>query len=73
MWVTVLLAGLDGRYDVLGTAFVAPAVSHAWHLDKATVGALLSMSLLGMAIGSIGLSPLADVAGASLWCSAACC
>jgi MFS family permease len=60
--VTVLLSGLDG-YDVLGTAFVAPAVSHAWHLEKATVGALLSMSLLGMAIGSIGLSPLADVAG----------
>ncbi len=60
--VAVLLAALDG-YDVLGTAFVAPAVSHAWHLDKAAVGVLLSMSLLGMAVGSIGLSPLADVAG----------
>ena len=60
--VAILLAALDG-FDVLGMAFVAPAVSHAWHLNKAVLGLLLSTSLLGMAIGSIGLSPLADVTG----------
>ena len=60
--VAILLAMLDG-FDVLGMAFVAPAVSHAWHLNKAVLGFLLSTSLLGMAIGSIGLSPLADVTG----------
>lgn len=60
--VGVLLAMLDG-FDVLGMAFVAPAVSHAWHLNKAVLGLLLSTSLLGMAIGSIGLSPLADITG----------
>ena len=62
IFVAVLLAALDG-YDVLGMAFVAPAVSHAWHLDKAVLGLLLSTSLLGMAIGSIGLSPFADITG----------
>lgn len=60
--VAVLLAALDG-YDVLGMAFVAPAVSHAWHLQKAVVGLLLSTSLMGMAFGSIVLSPLADSTG----------
>ena len=60
--VSVLLATLDG-YDLSGMAMVAPAVGEAWHLDKATLGFLLSTSLMGMAIGSIGLSPLADVVG----------
>ena len=62
IWVAVLLAALDG-FDVLGMAFVAPAVSHAWHLNKAVVGLLLASSLMGMAIGSIGVSPFADVVG----------
>jgi MFS family permease len=62
VWVAVLLAALDG-FDVLGMAFVAPAVSHAWHLDKAVLGVLLSTSLMGMAIGSIVLSPFADIVG----------
>lgn len=60
--VAVLLSALDG-FDVLGMAFVAPALSQAWGLDKATLGLLLSTSLIGMAIGSIVLSPLADVTG----------
>jgi len=60
--VAVLLAALDG-YDVLGMAFAAPAVSRAWHLDKAVIGLLLSTSLMGMAIGSIFLAPLADTLG----------
>ena len=60
--VAVLLAALDG-FDVLGMAFVAPALSHAWALDKASLGLLLSTSLIGMAAGSLVLSPLADITG----------
>ena len=60
--VAVLLAALDG-YDVLAMAFVAPAVSHVWHLQKAVLGLLLATSLMGMAIGSILLAPLADALG----------
>src|SRR5579859_414105 len=60
--IAVLLAALDG-YDVLAMAFVAPAVSAAWQLDKQVLGLLLGASLMGMAIGSIGLSPFADITG----------
>lgn len=60
--VAVLLAALDG-YDVQAMSFVAPVVSKAWNLDKATLGLVLASSLFGMAGGSLGLSPLADVIG----------
>lgn len=58
----VLLAGVDG-YDVQSMSFVAPVVSRAWSIDRATLGLVLASSLLGMAAGSLGLSPLADVFG----------
>lgn len=44
-------------------AFVAPAVSRDWQLDKAVLGLLLSSGLLGMAAGSIFVAPLADRLG----------
>ena len=58
----VLLSSLDG-YDLLSMALVAPAIGNAWAIGKATLGILLASSLLGMAAGSLGLSPLADLAG----------
>jgi MFS family permease len=42
---------------------VAPALSQAWAVDKATLGLLLSSGLVGMAFGSLALSPLADKVG----------
>lgn len=57
--VTVILSGLDG-YDVLSVTFAAPSLSHAWRIGKAAVGVMLSSGLVGMAIGSLGLAPLAD-------------
>ena len=57
--MALLLAALDG-YDALSMAFVAPALSKDWGLDKATLGLLLSSSLVGMAIGAVGISPFAD-------------
>jgi benzoate transport len=60
--LSVLLAALDG-YDVLATAFTAPALSVVWNIDKAALGMLLSSGLVGMAIGALALSPLADVWG----------
>lgn len=60
--VAVLLSALDG-YDVLGMAYVAPAISHDWGLHKAVLGVLLSTSLIGMALGSLTLTPLADIFG----------
>lgn len=60
--IAVLLSMLDG-FDLLGMAFVAPALTKEWGLDKATLGFLLSTSLIGMAIGSLILSPFGDVVG----------
>ena len=60
--VAVLIAGLDG-YDLQSMAFVAPAVNKAWNLHKEVLGLLLASGLIGMAGGSLGLSPLADVIG----------
>jgi benzoate transport len=50
---------LDG-YDVLAMSFAAPAVRRAWSLTDAQLGMLLSAGLVGMAVGSIVISPLAD-------------
>ena len=58
----VLLAALDG-YDALSMAFVAPALGAAWHLEKGTLGLLLSSGLVGMALGAIVVTPLADRIG----------
>ncbi|MGY4398965.1 MFS family permease [Sphingomonas sp. UYAg733] len=58
----VLLAALDG-YDALSMAFVAPVLARDWHIGKDVIGLLLSSSLVGMAIGAIALSPLADKLG----------
>ena len=60
--LAVLIAGLDG-FDVQAMAFVAPVVSKAWAIDKAMLGAVLASSLFGMAGGSLGLSPFADLLG----------
>ena len=59
---TVLLSALDG-FDVLSTSFVAPVISRAWEMNKTGLGVVLSSGLVGMAIGSLGLAPFADVVG----------
>jgi len=60
--IALLLAALDG-YDALSMAFVAPVLATEWGIDKSITGILLSSSLVGMAIGAITLSPLADKLG----------
>ena len=53
---------LDG-YDVLVMSFTAPFVADEWALSQTVTGWLLSASLIGMALGSLFLAPLADVFG----------
>ena len=60
--LAVVLAALDG-FDALSMAFVAPALGKAWSLGRATTGLLLSSGLVGMALGSLLISPSADVVG----------
>ncbi|MDQ4419315.1 MFS transporter [Sphingobium sp. DEHP117] len=58
----VLLNGLDG-FDVLSISFASPGIAADWGVDRATLGVILSMELIGMSIGSVILGLLADRIG----------
>lgn len=60
--VTVAISALDG-YDILSVGFAAPAIARDWGIDKSTLGLVFAAGLGGMAIGSLVLAPLADIAG----------
>jgi benzoate transport len=57
-----LLNMIDG-FDVLAISFTAPVIAKEWGVNPATLGILLSAGLAGMALGSLALSPLADIIG----------
>ena len=58
----VLLNALDG-FDVLSISFAAPGIAEEWGVDRAALGIVLSMELIGMALGSMVLGGVADVIG----------
>jgi benzoate transport len=60
--VTVGLNALDG-FDVLSISFASPGIVADWGVNNATLGWILSMELLGMALGSVVLGPVADKVG----------
>ncbi len=55
----VLINLIDG-YDILALAQAASALKREWGMSDAALGTLLSMNLIGMAIGALGVSPVAD-------------
>jgi benzoate transport len=58
----VALNALDG-FDVLSISFASPGIAREWGIDRAALGVVLSMELLGMAVGSVLLGQLADRIG----------
>src|ERR1700728_4460991 len=60
--ITVGLTGLDG-FDVLSISFASPGIAREWGIDRAALGVVLSMELIGMALGSILLGGVADRIG----------
>src|SRR4030081_2082993 len=60
--ITVGLTALDG-FDVLSISFASPGISKEWGIDRAALGVVLSMELIGMAVGAILLGQLADRIG----------
>ena len=58
----IALNALDG-FDVLSISFAAPGIAAEWGIDRAVLGAVLSMELLGMATGSVLIGNLADRIG----------
>jgi benzoate transport len=62
VFIAVGLNALDG-FDVMSISFASIGIQKEWHIDKGTLGAVLSMELIGMAAGSILLGGLADRIG----------
>lgn len=62
IFVIVLLCVVDGL-DVMAITFAVPAIKALWGIDQAQVGLILSSALLGMAVGSLFIAPLADILG----------
>jgi benzoate transport len=60
--ITVGLNALDG-FDVLSISFAAPGIAKEWGIDRAALGLVLSMELIGMAVGSVLLGGIADKIG----------
>ena len=60
--ITIALNALDG-FDVLSISFASPGIAAEWKIDRALLGFVLSMELIGMALGSIFLGSLADRIG----------
>jgi benzoate transport len=60
--ITLGLTALDG-FDILSISFASPGIAREWGIDRAALGVVLSMELLGMALGSILLGGVADWIG----------
>jgi MFS family permease len=50
-------------FDVYSVSFASPGIAVAWQIDRAVLGAVLSMELVGMGIGALVLGALADRVG----------
>ncbi|MCM2131220.1 MFS transporter [Larsenimonas rhizosphaerae] len=57
--ITVALNALDG-FDVLAISFAAPGIVAEWNINRAELGVVLAMELIGMSLGSIMLGGLTD-------------
>jgi len=60
--ITVLLNAMDG-FDVLAISVSGPGIMGEFGIDRAGLGVVLSMELIGMAIGSVLLGGVADRIG----------
>src|ERR1041384_2655623 len=60
--ITVGLNALDG-FDVASISCAAPGIAKEWGIDRGALGIVLSMELIGMALGSMFLGGVADKIG----------
>jgi benzoate transport len=60
--ITIGLNALDG-FDVLAISFASPGIARDWGIDRAALGIVLSMELVGMGLGSVFLGGVADKIG----------
>ena len=57
-----LVMFLDG-FDTQAISYAAPAIARSWHLSPAAFGPVFSAALIGLMIGYLVISPLADRVG----------
>lgn len=62
VFLCVLLNASDG-FDVLSISFASPGIASDWGIDRAALGIVLSMELIGMAVGSVLIGGIADRIG----------
>lgn len=55
-WLTLFLDGIDNQ----AIAYVAPALSAAWHLERGALGPVFAAGVVGVALGALIIGPLAD-------------
>ena len=60
--ICTLLNALDG-FDVLSISFASPGIAAEWGIGRGALGIVLSMELIGMAVGSVVLGNVADRIG----------
>ena len=54
-----LINVIDG-FDVIAMSYAAPSLVKEWGIEASQLGLIFSSALVGMTIGAMGLSPLAD-------------
>ena len=60
--ICLVINFLDG-FDILAISFAAPAIANDWGVTPADLGGIFSAGILGMFLGAVALSPLADHIG----------
>jgi len=60
--ICVCLTALDG-FDVLSISFASPGIADEWGINRAALGIVLSMELIGMSFGSVIFGSVADSLG----------
>src|SRR5262245_19844802 len=60
--ITIALNAIDG-FDVLAISFASPGIANEWGIDRAALGIVLSIEVIGMAIGSVSIGGIADTIG----------
>ena len=58
----ILLLAVDG-FDVLSISFAAPGIASEWGIERAALGLVLSMELIGMGFGALIVGNVADRLG----------
>lgn len=60
--ITFALNALDG-FDVASISFAGPGIAREWGIERGALGIVLSMEVIGMALGSLCLGAAADRIG----------